>query len=69
MTSSDEDDKQNPLYWNVDDEFFKFPNNLQQVITNARLNSKHSDFYYKLKDLNTKINTYKSIFYERVPAY
>ena len=30
---------------------------------------KHSDFYYRLKILNDKINVFTAIFYNRVPAY
>ena len=33
------------------------------------MKDKHSDFYYKLKNLNQKINTYKDVFYNREPRY
>ena len=33
------------------------------------MKKKHSDFYYKLRLLNDKINIYTSIFYSKVPNY
>ena len=53
----------------MDAEFYKLPSHVRKAITHAKLHSKHSEFYYKLKDLNSKIHTYRGIFYDRVPAY
>ena len=53
----------------MDDEFFKLPGNVRKAITSAKMKNKHSDFYYKLKNLNQKINTYKDVFYNREPRY
>lgn len=45
------------------------PENVQNAVIIGKSKSKHSEFYNRLKDLNEKIGTYKSIFYGRVPAY
>jgi len=49
--------------------FIQLPENVQIAIIKGKSKSKHSEFYNRLKDLNEKIGTYKSIFYDRVPAY
>jgi len=51
----------------MNEEFFHLPKNIRSAITNAKMHQKHSDFYYKLKDLNKKITAYKSVFYNKVP--
>jgi len=33
------------------------------------MKSKHSEFWYKLENLNDKIYIFRSIFYTRMPAY
>jgi len=53
----------------MDGEFYKLPSHVRDAITHAKLHSKHSEFYYRLKDLNSKITKYKSIFYDRIPMY
>jgi len=35
----------------------------------GRLRAKHSKFYYKMKDLNWKIDLYKQVFHSRIPSY
>lgn len=69
--SSDEDDKHHPNYFAEIKEhrFHQLPVNVQNAIIIGKSKSKHSEFYNRLKDLNEKIGTYKSIFYGRVPAY
>ena len=47
----------------------KLPENVRRAIDVAKLKSKHSDFYYKLKNLNEKILIFKSIFYSKVPKH
>ena len=34
------------------DDYRLLPLNVKKAITSAKINSKHSEFYYKLKDLN-----------------
>ena len=53
----------------MNSEFFDLPQNVRQAVTNAKMHQKHSDFYYKLKDLNAKIGTYRHVFYNRMPAH
>jgi len=53
----------------MNEEFFDLPENVRQAVTNAKMSQKHSDFYYKLKDLNSKIGTYKNVFYNRIPTH
>lgn len=35
----------------------------------SKLKAKHSEFYYKIKDLKTKIQVYKNLFDTRIPNY
>lgn len=52
----------NSHYWSL-------PENVRQAIDTAKKNSKHSDFYGRLRSLNDKIGVYKTIFYTKAPAY
>ena len=45
------------------------PKNVQDAISKAKGDQKHSEFHSKLKDLNTKIKVYKQIFDTRIPNY
>ena len=45
------------------------PKHVQDAIVNGKKKAKHSEFYYKLRGLNEKINLYTKLFYNRVPAY
>lgn len=53
--TSEEDDKEHPAYWQKSREFYSLPTNVRNAVTHAKLSSKHSDFYHKLKDLTYKI--------------
>jgi len=57
------------MYWKVDKEFFDLPDNVKEAVTGAKHNAKHSEFYLKLKSLNSKIDTYRGLFYQKVPSY
>ena len=57
-----QEDWRTPEYWSL-------PDNVRNVIDVARMKQKHSDFYYRLKVLNDKINVFTSIFYNRVPKF
>lgn len=45
------------------------PEHVKQAIKAGKMKAKHSEFYYKMRDLNTKIQVYKQIFDTRVPSY
>ena len=67
--SSDEDDKLNPRFWQRPIDFKNLPEPVRHAIELSELRAKHSQFYYKLKDLNAKIKIYRNIFDERQPYY
>ena len=35
----------------------------------SKMKAKHSEFYYRMEDLNAKIEVYKDLFDARVPRY
>ena len=51
------------------EQYWALPENVRAAIDVAKMKKKHSDFYYKLRLLNDKINIYTSIFYSKVPNY
>lgn len=53
---------QNSQYWAL-------PKNVRTAIDNAKQKSQHSEFFYKLQDLNDKIIIYRSIFYNKLPFH
>ena len=66
---SDYDDKDDPNFFIKDEAYMTLPVNVRKAIENGKLKAKHSDFYYKLSDLNTKIDLYKKLFCNRIPQY
>lgn len=44
-------------------QYWMLPKNVRTAIDNAKMKSQHSEFFYKLQDLNDKIVIYRSIFY------
>ena len=67
--SSDADDKTNPNYWNQPTNNEYLPENVRNAIAKSASKSKHSDFYYRLRNLNEKIKIYTDNFYDKVPFY
>ena len=66
--SSDEDDKQQKEFWTLGGvDLTKLPANVQEAVSKARQNAKHTDFYYKLKKLQERIRVFKDMFYHRNP--
>ena len=57
-----DDSYKNKSYWNL-------PENVRNAIDVAKSKSRHSEFYYKLQNLNDKIYVFRSIFYNKVPSY
>ena len=68
-SSSEEDNKKAAAYWYIGTEYEHLPPHVKKAMFQAKLNSKHSEFYYKLKDLNSKIGLYKNLFYNKIPWY
>jgi hypothetical protein len=68
---SDVDDKDDPnfFFMNEDSTFSSLPVNVKRAIENGKLKAKHSDFYYRLTDLNMKIGIYNKFFRTRIPKY
>jgi len=52
----------NKAYWSL-------PENVRKAIDTAKQRSQHSDFYYRLQNLNDKILIFRSIFYSKVPTF
>ena len=67
--SSESDDKTQPNFWRRTDEYETLPTNVKKAIDVGKLKAKHSQFYYRMKDLNHKITVYKQIFDSRIPAF
>lgn len=67
--SSDSDDKTQPNFWHTNNEYDTLPENVKKAINVGKLKAKHSQFYYRMKDLNHKITIFKQIFDTRMPSY
>ena len=67
--SSDEDDKNQSQFWQKDEGYYSLPKNVRNAISISKQKQKHSEFYYKLKHLNDRINIYTKVMYDKVPAY
>lgn len=67
ITLSDMDDKQDPNFYRRDKTYYNLPPRVQAALRKSEERSKHSDFYYKLKNLNFKIHLYNRLFYNKVP--
>mmetsp|Transcript_39262 Transcript_39262/g.59922 ORF Transcript_39262/g.59922 Transcript_39262/m.59922 type:complete len:194 (+) Transcript_39262:352-933(+) len=52
----------NQAYWTL-------PENVRKAIDVAKQKSQHSDFYYRLQNLNDKIFVFRTIFYNRIPNF
>jgi len=66
---SDIDDKNDPNYFPRYVGYLELPIQVRRAIENGKVKAKHSDFYYRLSDLNTKIEIYKRFFQTKVPTY
>jgi len=69
VESSESDDRDQPNYYRKGEQFHLLPENVRAAIELSQEKSKHSEFYYKMKELNDKITVYKKIFDNRVPAW
>ena len=52
-------DKTQPNFWRTNNEYAGLPENVKNAINVGKLKAKHSQFYYRMKDLNHKIAIYK----------
>ena len=66
---SEYDDKDDPFFFVRDENYYNLPCNVRLAIENGKSKAKHSDFYYRLNDLNSKIDLYKKLFCNRIPKY
>ena len=57
--SSASDDKTQPQFWRASNEYDSLPEHVKKAIDVGKLKAKHSQFYYRMKDLNHKIHVYK----------
>lgn len=62
LTISEPDDRDDPNFGVKSDRFTTLPTKVQQVIAKSWGKAKHSDFYYKLENLNFKISLYQRLF-------
>lgn len=69
ITFSDIDDKNDPNYFPEEKQFQKLPPAVREVVRNSQTRAKHSDFYYRLKNLNFKIGLYNKLFTTKVPSH
>lgn len=73
-TSMDNTDRSNqrtrlidPSYKN--EAYYALPENVRSAIDVAKAKSKHSEFYYRLQNLNDKIFVFRNMYYSRMPTY
>ena len=69
VASSDSDDRLQPGYYLKSRHFHLLPENVRAAVALGQEKAKHSEFYYKMKELTDKIAVYKKIFDNRVPAW
>lgn len=62
-------DEESKLQYQKGSSYKSLPPHVKGAIDKVKAKNKHSDFYDKLKSLNTKIRVYKQIFYTKAPAY
>jgi hypothetical protein len=67
--SSASDDKTQPNYWQSNEHMENLPAHVKDAILKGKMKAKHSEFYYKIKELTTKIHVYRHIFDNRIPEY
>ena len=66
---SEMDDKDDPNFFRRDKKFYNLPKSVQLAIENSLKRAKHSNFYFKLQDLNDKISLYRKLFDSKIPSY
>lgn len=66
-SSSEEDPDAKENYKN--EHYWSLPENVRHAIDTAKKDSKHSDFYGRLRSLTDKIGVYKTLFYTKAPAF
>ena len=52
-----------------DDHYYSLPENVRNAIDISNIKSKHSQFYYRLQNLNDKIFVFNSMFYQNLPNF
>ena len=56
------EDYKNAAYWSL-------PENVRKAIDFAKSKEKHSDFYGRLNNVNSKLEVYNQVFYTKVPKF
>jgi len=51
------------------DAYWALPPNVRNAIDIAKQKSTHSEFFYRLQNLNDKIFVYRGVFYGRIPSF
>ena len=69
LNCSDFDNKEDPNFFKKGNNFNNLPDAVKIAVENSKQKAKHSDFYYKLSDLNNRIGLYKKLFYNKIPQY
>ena len=49
--------------------YWQLPENVRNAIDIAKEKSAHSEFYYKLENLNEKLMIFKMLFYSKMPHH
>lgn len=52
-----------------DSHYYALPENVRNAIDISNIKSKHSQFYYRLQNLNDKIFVFNSLFYQNLPNF
>lgn len=67
--SSSQTDEEGKEQYKRHSQYLALPAHVREAIDKVKMKNKHSDFYGRLKSLNTKIRVYQQIFYTKAPAY
>lgn len=60
--------RKSKYYWQTEG-YWNLPEKARNAIDQAKLKSKHSDFWYRLQNLNDKILVFKDIYYDKEPMF
>jgi len=52
-----------------DADYYRLPENVRHAIDVAKMKSAHSEFWYKLENLNEKLMIFKMLFYSKMPHH
>jgi len=64
-----EKEVETPTYEWRNKDYWSLPENVRAAVDKAKEKKRQSDFYYRLADVNDKIQIFTEVFYNRIPSY